>query len=198
MDKLSLGKYRRQGTLVDNTINSLKQLTTAKKTSKGNTSLTHKGLIKSNKEFLEFFIGDRPLSSLIDAFHKSKGSILDNWIGVLGSSTNRKSDIIKIKQFLGKSISDKEIRQLYPDNWTDDEFEWYLEKIREELSNPEILIYCCAECGDYDCGGVAITIDKTDNSVVWTISDTDGKLKFEFDKYSYFDLFNRHIQNCEY
>jgi len=197
MDKLSLRKYFKQGSLVDNSINSLKPITKADQTHKGNTSLTNKGLIRSDKEFLEFFIDDRPLSSLLDTFYKSNGSILDNWIGVLGSSANRKDDIIKVKQLLGKSITDKEIRQLYPDNWTDDEFEWYLEKTREELSNPEILIYCCAECGDYDCGGIAITIGKTNNSVIWTISDNDSKLKFEFDKYLYFEVFNRYMQYCD-
>jgi hypothetical protein len=35
----------------------------------GNTSLTEKGFIKSEREFLEFFINGKPLSELLDTFH---------------------------------------------------------------------------------------------------------------------------------
>jgi hypothetical protein len=192
MDTLTLRKYHRQGSLVDKETNSLDKLAKKKKSFQGNTTLTDKGLIKSEKQFLEFFINDKPLSELLDNFYNSKTTILDNWIGVLGS--NPKTDIIKVKQLLKKEVSDKEIRQVYPSTWSDDEFSLYLDKYREELENPEVLIYCCAECGDYDCGGIAVTIDKTGTSVIWTIKEGEKALKFVFDKYSYFEVFNNYLQ----
>ena len=96
-----------------------------------------------------------------------------------------------------KNISDKEIRQVYPSEWSNKEFQCYLEKTRQKLADPEVIIYCCAECGDYDCGGIKAKIDKTDNAFVWTITEEDKRLKFEFDKYQYFDLFDKYLRQLE-
>jgi hypothetical protein len=197
MDTLLLKKYQKQGSLVDADISSLKRLPKSKRQPTDNTTLTDKGLAKSEREFLEFFINDKPLSELLDKFYETKGSILDNWIGVLGSFENKKTEILKVKQLIGKTISDKEIRQVYPSEWCDTEFQWYLEKTREELADPEVIIYCCAECGDYDCGGFKAKIAKTDNAFVWRITEEDKSLTFEFDKYQYFDLFDKYLRQLE-
>lgn len=197
MDTLRLQKYRWQGALVEKHINSPEKIVKNKKILPGNTTLTDKGLVKSDKQFLEFFINNDPLSELLDKFYNSKVPILEDWIGVLGFSMNPKTNIIKVKQLLGKTVSDKEIRQVYPSSWTDDEFQWYLEKYREELKNPEILVYCCAECGDYDCGGIAVAIDTTEIAVVWTFKDGDKTLQFEFDTHLYFQVFNKYLQQID-
>lgn len=197
MDTLSLRKYRRQGSLVDKNVTALKQLSKSKRLPNGNTSLTDNGVVKSEREFLEFFINDKPLSELLDKFYGTKGSVLDNWIGVLGSSANKKAEIIKVKQLIGKTISDREIRQVYPADWSDSEFQWYLEKEREELSDPEVIIYCCAECGDYDCGGIKAKIDKTNEAFIWTFTNDNQELGFAFDKYQYFDLFEKYLKQLE-
>ena len=112
-------------------------------------------------------------------------------------TTNLTAEIIKLKQLLGKIVSDNEIRKVFPASWTDNEFEHYLEKYRDELSNPEIIIYCCAECGDYACGGITISLDKTNSSIIWTISEEDKKLQFEFDKFLYFDILQKRIKHLE-
>ena len=197
MDTLSLRKYSRQASMADRDTASLRQLSKSKRLPTGNTTFTNKGLVKSEREFLEFFVNDKPLSELLDKFYETKGSILDNWIGVLGSSVNKKAEILKVKQLIGKTISDKEIRLVYPSEWSDNEFQWYLEKTREELADPEVIIYCCAECGDYDCGGIKTKIDKTDNAFIWTTTEEDKRLTFEFDKYQYFDLFDKYLRKLE-
>ena len=197
MDTLSIKKYHRHALVVDKKINSLKRLSKADNLPKGNTSLTKSGSIKTDREFLEFYINDTPLTELLNSFYNQKGSILDNWVGVLGWITNLPAEMIKIKQLLGKNISDKEIRQVFPASWTDTEFEYYLDKYRDELANPEIIIYCCAECGDYDCGGIAVSIDKTDNSVIWKIIDKEKMLSFQFDKYQYLDILNNRLNHLQ-
>ena len=197
MDTLSIKKYHRHALVVDKKINSLKRLSKADNLPKGNTSLTKSGSIKTDREFLEFYINDTPLTELLNSFYNQKGSILDNWVGVLGWTTNLPAEMIKIKQLLGKNISDKEIRQVFPASWTDTEFEYYLDKYRDELANPEIIIYCCAECGDYDCGGIAVSIDKTDNSVIWKIIDKEKMLSFQFDKYQYLDILNNRLNHLQ-
>ena len=197
MDTLSLRKYLRKGSLVDRDTASLKQLAKSKRLPTGNTTLTNKGVEKIEREFLEFFVNDKPLSELLDKFYETKGSILGNWIGVLGSSVNKKAEVIKVKQLLGKSISDKEIRHVYPFEWSVDEFQWYLDKEREQLSDPEVIIYCCAECGDYDCGGIKAKIAKTDSSFLWTFNHEDKQLRFEFNNYHYFDLFDKYLRQLE-
>jgi hypothetical protein len=194
MDNLSLRKYHIRGLLVYKAITSLKRLSKSKKLPTGNTTLTDKGVEKSEREFLEFYINDTPLSELLDKFYGIKGSILDNWIGILGSFENHKSEIIRVKQLLGKTISDKEIRQTYPSEWSNDDFQWYLEMTRDELSDPEVIIYCCAECGNYDCGGIKARIDKSDNAFIWTFTEEDKQLVFSFNKYQYFDLFDKYLR----
>ena len=114
MDILSIKKYHRQGAVVDKKITSLIRLSTADNIPKGNTTLTKKGSVKTDKDFLEFYINDKPLTELLDTFYNQKGSVLDNWIGVLGWTTNLQAEIIKIKQLLGKNVSDQEIRRVYP------------------------------------------------------------------------------------
>lgn len=197
MDKLSLRKYHRSGSIADKHINSLQKLAKSKTLAGGNTTLTSDGLARSENTFLEFFINDQPLSKLLDKFYGKKGSILDNWIGILGWSATRMTDIVKVKRLLGKNISDKEIREMYPAEWSDSEFENYLEKEREELSDPEIIIYCCAECGDYECGGITVQIDKTNEAFVWTIGDDERQLIFKFDKYQYFDVFDKYLRKLK-
>jgi hypothetical protein len=194
MDTLSLRKYSRESFLVDRNTASLKQLSKSKKLAAGNTSLTHEGLVKSERVFLEFFVNGVPLSELVDKFFETKGSILDNWIGVLGSFKNYKAEIIKVKQLLGRSISDEEIREMYPSKWNDKEFQWYLEKTREELSDPEVIIYCCAECGDYDCGGLKAEIKNTEYTFVWAITGESKRLTLEFEKQQYFELFDKYLR----
>jgi hypothetical protein len=197
MDTFSIKKYHRHGSVVDKEINSVKRITNSDKLPKGNSTLTNKCSIKTYREFLEFFINDVPLTELLNKFYNQKGSVLDNWIGVLGWTTNSQAEIIKLKQLLGKNINDNDIRKVFPASWTDNEFESNLEKYRDELSNPEIIIYCCAECGDYDCGGITVSINKTDSSVIWTIAEKDKTLSFEFDKYLYFDTLQKRIKHLE-
>lgn len=175
----------------DKEVTTLDNLTNNKKGFQNNNSLNKKGIYKYKKEFIEFFINDKPLSELLDNFYNMKTSILDNWTGVLG--TNQKKDVVKIKQLLNKEVTDKDIRQIYPASWSDDEFKWYLEKYREELVNPEILIYCCSECGDTDCGGISVKIQRKISSVIWIIQDDKKELYFEFDKYSYFDELSNYL-----
>jgi hypothetical protein len=185
MDTLELRKYY--------LTNPLK----SKKSSTGNITFTATGAMKPGRMFIEFYINSAPLSGLLDKFYNSRGSILDNWIGVLGSFENYHAEIIKVKQLLGKSISDKEIRACYPSDWNDDTFQSYLGKVRKELADPEIIIYCCTECGDYDCGGLKVRIDKTDDAFIWTFTQKDERLTFEFDKYQYFDLFQNYARQLE-
>ncbi len=73
------------------------------------------------------------------------------------------------------------------------DFGYYLSKYREELNDPEIIIYGCAECGDYDCGGITVNIDRTEISVIWLIKDENKDLKFEFEKNLYFSAFDKFL-----
>lgn len=137
---------------------------------------------RGNEDFIEFFINDVPLSKLLDQFYGQEKSILENWTGVLGSFRNPNAEKIKIKQLLGKEVTDKDI---------------YYDKTREELADPKIIIYCCGECGDYDCGGITIVIDRNETSVCWTIVDERGNLSFEFNKHAYFAVFDHYARSLK-
>lgn len=145
------------------------------------------------ERFLEFFINGRPLSELFSEFYQLRTSFLDNWTGVLGSFSNSHAEIITVKKLLGKTVSEKELKAVFPQNWTERELKWHLDKYKEELADPEIIIYCCPVCGDYDCGGIATRIAKTNETVIWTIIDDSKDLVFEFNKYAYCNAFNARL-----
>lgn len=197
MDELTLRKFQRPGAIVDKKVSSLKKLVKSKSLPTGNTNLSSDGLAKTERTFLEFYINDEPLSKLLDKFYGTEGAILDNWIGVLGWSVNMKTDVVKVKRLLGKNISDEEIRQMYPAELSDNEFQNYLEDEREELSDPEIIIYCCPVCGDYQCGGIPVLIERTDDAFVWTFRNEHKHLTFKFDRYKYFDFFDRYLRSLK-
>ena len=116
--------------------------------------------------FVEFFINDVPLSRLLEDFYGQKECILDNWIGVLGSFGDAEAEKLIIKQLLGK-----------------------------EAAAPELIIYCCGECGQPDCGGIKVRIDRNGGSVFWTVTDERGDLRFAFDKHQYFDVFDTYLRS---
>ena len=45
--------------------------------------------------------------------------------------------------------------------------------------------------------GIAISIDKNDNSVIWKIIDKEKILSFQFDKYQYFDVLNSRLNHLQ-
>ena len=143
---------------------------------------------------MEFFINDTPLSKLLDDFYQSKETILDNWIGVLGTTLYPKLDLIKVKHFLGKTVTDKEISQALLPPFPKDQREYQMHLIREELEDPEILIYCCAECGSRDCGGIAVTIHRLEDSVIWLIRKDMRELRFTFNKHQYYTVFENYME----
>ena len=62
-----------------------------------------------------------------------------------------------------------------------------IDSIKDELAEPGILIYCCAQCGDYLCGGVKVNMVIDEHYVKWTFGEKEEKLVFAFDKYAYLD-----------
>lgn len=135
---------------------------------------TTKGLGKPERNFFEFAVNSQPLSTLLTSFYGLKLPLLDNWIGVLGSFNNNDFERIKIKQLLGKEIPPT-----------------YQLSI-EELNDPEVILYCCAECGDYECGGFKVKVTKTLETFDWTFTNEQDQLVFSFNKYEYFDVLNQY------
>lgn len=145
--------------------------------------------------FLEFFINDQALSELIDSHYGLSDSFLEDYTGVLGNAGSLPAEIIKIKQLLGKNVSDEEVERLWADALPEGQLdETFLLTYRDELSAPEIIIYQCAECAHYDCGGVTVIIHFDDNVVKWQIVDKPQLPVFTFDKYAYYSLLNAQLK----
>jgi hypothetical protein len=147
--------------------------------------------------FLEFFVNDESLSELLDRLYFEKESVLVNWIGVLGWMKNTPAEIVKLKQLMGMNISDKEIRRIFPDNWTDKEFENYLQQYRDELANPHVIIYCCAQCGDYDCGGITVLLKEDEQTIRWKMGEDGDGLEFTFAKHLYLEVLGKRLNDLE-
>ena len=194
MDTIELKKYHRIGGLVDEKTTRPKDLLNKVKTTFGNATLTNDGLTKRPTEFYEFFINDQPLSVILTEFCKLKNSLLDNWVGVLCSFPNRQSELNTIKRLLLKQITEQEIREVFPKDLDKHYLDNGIENYKEELADEEIIIYGCAECGDYGCGGFKVKVDKTGDTFVWTYGDEGKILQFHFDKHQYFKTFDNYRQ----
>lgn len=194
MDTIELKKYHRTGGLVNEKTTRPKELLNKIKTTFDNATLAKDGLTKRPTEFYEFFINDQPLSVILTEFCKLENSLLDNWVGVLGSFPNRQSELNTIKRLLLKQITEQEIREVFPKDLDKHYLDNGIENYKEELADEEIIIYGCAECGDYGCGGFKVKVDKTDDAFVWTFSDEEKILQFHFDKHQYFKTFDTYKQ----
>jgi hypothetical protein len=159
--------------------------------------LTKDGLYKRPTEYYEFFINDKPLSLILTEFCNFDNSILDNCIGVFGSFSNRQFELNKIKRLLIKQITEQEIRAVFPKDFDKQFLDNGIENYLEELADEQIIIYGCAECGDYGCGGFKVKVDKTDDSFVWTYSDEGKILQFHFEKNQYFKTFDNYRQTID-
>jgi hypothetical protein len=65
------------------------------------------------------------------------------------------------------------------------------------LRLPEILVYCCAECADYKCGGYAIQLEQGPDTIGWKLKSGDKKLQFTFSKKEYISELNGYITELE-
>ncbi|HQI46296.1 MAG TPA: hypothetical protein PLC59_09580 [Bacteroidales bacterium] len=194
MDSIELKKYIRTcGFVCEETAKPI-DLFSKIKTAFRNATLTNERINKNPTEFYEFFINDKPLSGILTEFCKLENSLLDNWIGVLGSFPNKQPELIKIKRLLLEQITEKEIGDLFPLDLEKYYLDTGIDNYKEELADEEIIIYCCAECGDYDCGGFKIKVEKDKDTFVWTYNDEGRILQFHFDKKQYFNTFDTYRQ----
>ena len=197
MDTIELKKYQRTGGLVDEQTTRPKDLLNKIKITFGNATLTKEGFSKRQTEFYEFFINDKPLSDILTTFCSLDNSLLNNWVGVLGSFSNKQSQLNTIKRLLSKQISEQEIREVFPKDLDKHYLDNGIESYKAELADEEIIIYGCAECGDYGCGGFKIKVDKEEDTVVWTYNGEGKILQFHFNKHQYFNTFDTYRQTIE-
>ncbi len=154
-------------------------------------------LCKRMDSFVEFYINDKSLSEIIDNYDKSSDSFLENYTGVLGGLNNPLSEAIKIKQLLGKKVSDVEIRALFSHSSAKDSIDYLVSLCYDELADPAIIIYGCAECGDYNCGGVKVTIEKEEDVVKWMVVDEPLMPVFTFNKHVYYEVFSSRLKKLQ-
>lgn len=160
---------------------------------------THRRMVNS---FIEFYINDQLLSSLLDSSYSgNRKSVLENNVGVLGSFENIPLEIVKIKQLLGKKFADADFIELQEGLTTNIDESYVadvIDCVKDELAEPEILIYCCAACGDYLCGGVTVDVCFEEENVTWTFADGESKTVFVFDKYSYLGTLKSYLTKIKY
>lgn len=138
--------------------------------------------------FLEFCINDTPLSLLLDNCNTYGDSLLLNYTGVLGSEVFANGEWIKLHQLMQKQVTDADIRKAIPNRFSPKETRQLVEEYLHELMAPEVIIYCCAECGDYYCGGIKVIIEVQEATVTWSVCDMPAPLVFTFDKYQYYQV----------
>lgn len=149
----------------------------------------HKGEALASRSFIEFYINDQPLSSLLDKYYASNHfNTLKNNIGVFGSFSNTPLEIVKVKQLTGRkfdAVDFEELKKGLACKFNEEITLDLIDRVKDELSEPDILIYCCAQCGDYLCGGVWVKIQFDEHNVKWTFGGEDNSHDFVFDKFMY-------------
>ena len=160
-----------------------------------------KGKRKHQQTFKEFFINNKSLSELISNFCGLSEPLTLNWVGVFGFHSTKETENIKINQLLLKPISEKQIIDSLPKQLDKKHLKGYLDNYKNELSDKNVLIYVCGECGDFSCGGVSITISKSDDYFLWTYQSDEDEiinptktLTFRFDKHQYFATLDEYIR----
>lgn len=142
-------------------------------------------------DYVEFYINGNALSEIINQNCQPKNPLLQNFTSTLGTMELSNFDRLKVKQLLGENIDQTTIEKLFPSKQFDQK------PIFDELALPEVLIYCCAECADYKCGGVFAKINKQANQITWEISFNQKKLDFSFDKSEYENEFKEYLTELD-
>ena len=119
-------------------------------------------------------MNDEPLSDLLNHFFSLNERVLAKFTSTLGTMESVNSDRLKVIQLLAKKPTQKELNELFPAPRFDQK------PILEELALDQVLIYCCAECGDYKCGGIFAKISKESDAYSWVFERDGKKLKFNF------------------
>lgn len=142
-------------------------------------------------EYVEFFVNGIPLSDQINEIIKPKKPVLSNYTSVLGTMELTNFDRLKIQQLLNKKVTDSELENLFPAAHFDQKV------IADELDLDKVLIYCCAECGDYKCGGFFVRISESPESISWTLNHSGKKMEFTFDKSEYQAELNGYLSELD-
>lgn len=142
-------------------------------------------------DYVEFFVNGKALSEIINEKCQPKNPLLKNFTSTLGTMELTNFDRLKVRQLLVEKIDQSDIEKLFPSSRFDQKI------IFDELALPEILLYCCAECADYKCGGVFVKINSSANSIDWTVNFNQQKLNFSFDKKLYQEEFADYIQELD-
>jgi len=142
-------------------------------------------------DYVEFYINDKPLSELINKTFKPEDAVLSKFTSVLGTMELTNFDRLKVKQLLGNKITKADVNTLFPTPHFDQA------PIFDELKLPEILVYCCAECADYKCGGYSIQLQPGPDTIGWKLVSGDQKLEFTFSKKEYISELSGYIAELE-
>jgi hypothetical protein len=142
-------------------------------------------------EYVEFFVNGTPLSDQINEIIKPKNPVLSNYTSVLGTMELTNFDRLKIQQLLSKKVGPKKLEELFPAEHFDQKV------IADELSLDKVLIYCCAECGDYKCGGFFVKISETPDTISWSLNHSGKNMEFTFDRSEYQAELNGYLSELE-
>ena len=137
-------------------------------------------------EYVEFFVNGTPLSDQINEIIKPKNPVLSNYTSVLGTMELTNFDRLKIQQLLSKKVGPKKLEELFP-----------AEHFDQKVIADKVLIYCCAECGDYKCGGFFVKISETPDTISWSLNHSGKNMEFTFNRSEYQAELNGYLSELE-
>ena len=164
--------------------------------SNGGYNYQHELIDDTLNDFFEFYIDGKPLIQLLFNSIQWKG-YLENYNGLLGTR-DKIYDELLVNSLLNKQVNTNIVKNhfaKYERVITDQQAKGIIYEM--SLMNP--LIYGCKICGDIDCGGINIRVEKSSNSFVWFKYSQKSKKYdyqlFEFNKEQYKLVFTNYIKN---
>lgn len=131
--------------------------------------------------YFEYYIDGRPLPELLDTAYGFDGFVHgNNFLGLIPPPSGPKEAQFLIALFSGEIVDSGDWERIYQG------------QIPEHLDasysvSSQVPIYTCP-CGDIQCGGVVISIEKDGNLIIWDFGEGEAIGPFYFEKDQYWDV----------
>jgi len=144
------------------------------------------------RDFYEFYINDQSLINIVSKNYweidaDENVGFFNTHVGCLGSF-GKFWDGINVSILTKKEFSKDQIESLekmFCSDYRVSELsisdKSHKEQLVEDITNG-FLLYCCQDCGDFDCGGITFEIKRVGDNMIWT-DNSKIEIQFNFDEY---------------
>jgi len=133
------------------------------------------------RDFYEYYIDGQPLINIISKYYwniqaSENSEFFNSYVSCLGSFglfwDEISVSILTKKEFNSTQI--KTLVSLLKSNYINSTGQVSIQNLQGQIIKDvrdNFLMYCCQDCGDSDCGGITLNINKKNDTTIWTDND---------------------------